>query len=116
MIIQNWLDKLLSRTLATIAHPFKRTNGIIRVYSTFTFLVKSRAEVEGIEWEESFIVEGGGKELGDGIARHGTAMVELVGDVATVEELVERLTVCLHAGRGDDAFIGTAESFRAREC
>jgi hypothetical protein len=49
-----------------------------------TFFIKSSTQIEGIVREESFIVQGSGKKLCYGIARHRLAMVELIGHVVRV--------------------------------
>jgi hypothetical protein len=49
-----------------------------------TFFIKSSTKVKGVVREESFIVQSSGKKLCYGIARHGLAMVELIGNVVRV--------------------------------
>ena len=70
--------------------------------------VKTAAEVEGVVGEEALEVQSVGKQLRSGRAGHGPPVVERIGYMPRVQNLVQCLNVRLHARTRDHTLVITA--------
>ena len=89
--------------MGTVSHLIVGANSIVAEDGTFTILVETAEQVEGVVRHEASSVESHRQELGNALCGWLTSVLHDIGADARDQVLVQSLNVCYHTSRGNDA-------------